>query len=163
MITRGTRCCSSDLPIDHRRPADAGALLFQKCRRVSGRLGENTKRHYFFIYNPAVSFLFTASANLAMHSLSLASRSCLLIHFTSVRRRMVAKTNGCPARGDHQFALCLVGPGLVPSEPLLELLGLNLYGGSSPKRCVKPCLTQHNYERNASQIYMSWLMYPILM
>ena len=51
-------------------PDDAGALIFQNLRRGSGRVGENTKRHYFFIYKPAVNFLFTALGYILIHGLS---------------------------------------------------------------------------------------------
>ncbi|AET43669.1 hypothetical protein MPWG_00182 [Micromonas pusilla virus PL1] len=41
--------------------------------------------------------------------------------------------------------------------------GLNPFGASSPKRFVILYLTHHNYERNASRIYTSWLMCLLLM
>ena len=36
-------------PKIHGRWSDAGALTFQNLRRGSGKVGENTKRHFFFI------------------------------------------------------------------------------------------------------------------
>ena len=37
-------------PKNHRRWSDAGALIFQNLRRGSGRVGENTKRHYLIFF-----------------------------------------------------------------------------------------------------------------
>ena len=31
-------------------PDDAGALIFQNLRRGSGKVGENTKRHYLIVF-----------------------------------------------------------------------------------------------------------------